>query len=55
MRISKLEFALEACQKLDINALHLEVERTNISSQKLYRKFGFENHDRYLLTRRITK
>ncbi len=50
-----IEFALEACQKLDINALHLEVERTNITGQRLYRNFGFKNHDRYLLTRRITK
>jgi len=34
-------------------ALHLEVERTNAVGQTLYRKFGFEDHDRYLMSRRI--
>ena len=34
-------------------ALHLEVERTNAAGQTLYRKFGFEDHDRYLMSRRI--
>ena len=48
-----MEFVLGACPGLDIHALHLEVEHTNIAGQKLYRKFGFEGHDRYLLTRRI--
>ena len=48
-----IEFALEACRELGVHALHLEVERTNITGQALYRKFGFEDHDRYLLTRRL--
>ena|SRR2546427_6625201 len=48
-----IQFALEACRELGVHALHLEVERTNIAGQALYRKFGFENHDRYLLTRRL--
>ena len=48
-----MEFALEACRELGVHALHLDVERTNIAGQALYRKFGFENHDRYLLTRRL--
>ena len=48
-----MEFALEACRRLGVHALHLEVERTNIAGQALYRKFGFEDSDRYLLTRRL--
>jgi GNAT superfamily N-acetyltransferase len=48
-----VQFVLEACRELGIHALHLEVERTNIAGQALYRKFGFENHDRHLMTRRI--
>jgi ribosomal protein S18 acetylase RimI-like enzyme len=48
-----MEFALEACRELGVHALHLEVERTNIGGQALYRKFGFEDTDRYLLTRRL--
>src|SRR5947209_7913494 len=48
-----MEFALEACRELGVHALHLDVERTNIAGQALYRKFGFEDSDRYLLTRRL--
>jgi len=48
-----MEFALEACRELGIHALYLEVERANIAGQALYRKFGFEDSDRYLLTRRL--
>ncbi len=48
-----MKFALEACRELGVHALHLEVERTNMEGQGLYRKFGFEDHDRYLLTRRL--
>lgn len=48
-----LEFAEEACRALGVKALHLEVERTNLSAQAFYRSAGFEDHDRYLMTRRI--
>lgn len=48
-----IEFVLEMCPELGIHALHLEVERTNTTGQALYRKFGFEDHDRYLMTRGI--
>ncbi len=49
-----IEFAAEQCQALGVHALHLEVERANTAAQALYRKTGFEDHDRYLMTRRIT-
>jgi ribosomal protein S18 acetylase RimI-like enzyme len=49
-----IQFALEACPELGIQALHLEVERTNTAAQALYRKFSFENHDRFLMTCRIS-
>ena len=49
-----IQFALEASPELGIHALHLEVERTNTAGQALYRKFGFENHDRFLMTRWIS-
>ena len=48
-----IQFVLEKCPELGIHALHLEVERTNTAGQTLYRKFGFEDHDRYLMTRWI--
>jgi GNAT superfamily N-acetyltransferase len=48
-----IQFAIEACPAFGIRALHLEVERSNVAGQTLYRKFGFEDHDRYLMTRLI--
>jgi ribosomal protein S18 acetylase RimI-like enzyme len=41
----------DTCRSLGIHALHLEVERSNTSAQAFYRKVGFEDHDRYLMTR----
>jgi len=49
-----LEFLIEVCAENGVNALHLEVERSNTKAQAVYRKFGFEDHDRYLMTRWIT-
>jgi ribosomal protein S18 acetylase RimI-like enzyme len=43
--------AEEACRELGVHALHLEVERTNAAGQGLYRKLGFRDHDRYLMTK----
>jgi ribosomal protein S18 acetylase RimI-like enzyme len=48
-----LQFLTEVCAKEGVKALHLEVERTNTSAQAVYHKFGFEDHDRYLMTKWI--
>ena len=48
-----LAFVEQACRELEVRALHLEVERKNTAAQALYRKFGFENQDRYLLNKWI--
>jgi ribosomal protein S18 acetylase RimI-like enzyme len=48
-----LEFAEAACRERAIRALHLEVERTNGAAQRAYRKAGFVDHDRYLMTKRL--
>ena len=37
----------------NIRAIHLEVGRRNIAAQALYRKLGYADHDRYLMTRWI--
>ena len=42
-----------ACRELGVHALHLEVERQNLAAQGLYCRFGFENHDRYLMSKRL--
>jgi GNAT superfamily N-acetyltransferase len=42
----------EACRALGVQALHLEVEKDNPASE-IYRKWGFEDHDRRMMTRRF--
>lgn len=46
-----LEFAEEACRSLGVRALHLEVGRDNTNAQAVYRRLGFEEHDRYMMTK----
>jgi ribosomal protein S18 acetylase RimI-like enzyme len=36
-----------------VRALHLEVDHTNEAARRLYRRWGFVEHDRYLMTRRV--
>lgn len=50
-----LRFVMDACPGLGVQALHLEVERVNTAAQALYRRFGFHDHDRYLMTRRMSE
>ncbi len=50
-----LTFAEEVCRSLGVRALHLEVERANTNAHGLYRKVGFVDHDRYLMTKRIAR
>lgn len=49
-----LQFLEEVCRSLGIRALHLEVSRENTKAQSVYRRAGFKDHDRYLMTREIT-
>jgi ribosomal protein S18 acetylase RimI-like enzyme len=41
----------EACRELSVRALHLEVEKDNFPADGLYRKRGFEDHDRRLMSK----
>jgi ribosomal protein S18 acetylase RimI-like enzyme len=50
-----LRFLTEVCAAEGVSALHLEVERANTAAQAVYRKFGFEDHDRYLMTKWLKK
>src|SRR5262245_26302454 len=50
-----LQFLTDVCADEGVSALHLEVERENRSAQAVYRKFGFEDHDRYLMTKWLRK
>ncbi|MDQ3649920.1 MAG: GNAT family N-acetyltransferase [Acidobacteriota bacterium] len=46
-----LGFVAEACRTFGVSALCLEVERSNTIAHTVYRKFGFTDHDRYLMTK----
>ncbi len=46
-----LEIAERYCRECGVRALHLEVERHHQSAFELYRRTGFEDHDRYLMTK----
>ncbi len=46
-----LRFLTEVCAENGVSALHLEVERKNTAAQAVYRNCGFEDHDRYLMTK----
>jgi diamine N-acetyltransferase len=50
-----IQFIEKRCREFGIDALHLEVERTNVAGQALYKKFGFKDHDRFLMTKWISK
>jgi ribosomal protein S18 acetylase RimI-like enzyme len=49
-----LEALLQACRELGVKALHLEVEQDKPEASALYRKLGFEDHERRLMTLAIT-
>ena len=46
-----LEFLEEKARASGVNALHLEVDRGNDRAMELYRRSGYENHGRHLLTK----
>ena len=48
-----LRLVEQACRDLGVRALHLEVERVNVAAQALYRRHGFVDHDRCLMTKWI--
>lgn len=45
-----LDRIAESCRERGLRAVRLEVERTNLGARALYRKAGFEAHDRDLMT-----
>ncbi|MBA2732752.1 MAG: GNAT family N-acetyltransferase [Acidobacteria bacterium] len=52
---SALSLIEDVCLREDIKAVHLEVDRANAIAQALYRKAGYKDHDRFLLTKWIEK
>lgn len=48
-----LRVAEEYCRASNVRALHLEVERHRSPAMQLYRKSGFVDHDRFLMTKHL--
>jgi ribosomal protein S18 acetylase RimI-like enzyme len=48
-----IDFVAGEATKMNIKALHLEVENNNIAARKLYRKFEFKDHHRILMTKTL--
>jgi GNAT superfamily N-acetyltransferase len=46
-----VRYVEEVCRAWGVPALHLEVERENEDAQEFWRRCGFEDHDRYLMTK----
>jgi GNAT superfamily N-acetyltransferase len=48
-----IDFIEMQARRMEIKALHLEVERHNEKGKKLYQKKGFKEHERALMTKRF--
>ena len=46
-----VEFIEKRAREMGVNAIHLEVDRGNDPAFELYRRTGFEDHDRFLMTK----
>ena len=44
-------FALAICRELGIEAVHLEADYSNIRGHEFYKRLGFNDHQRHLMTR----
>ena len=49
-----LRVAEAAARGFGVRAIHLEVSRGNPRAGRLYRSFGFEDHDRHLMTKLVS-
>lgn len=52
--LEALEVAEAYCREAGVNALHLEVERHRDDALELYRRSGFADFGRYLMTKWLT-
>jgi len=50
-----MEFAEQRAKELGANAVHLEVDEGNDPAMELYRRIGYVDHDRHLMTKWLTK
>ena len=50
-----VEFLGEKAREMGVNAVHLEVDQGNNSAFELYRRAGYEAHDRFLMTKWLNR
>ena len=50
-----MEFVEERARELGVNAIHLEVDHGNEPALGLYRRVGYADHNRYLMTKWVRR
>jgi ribosomal protein S18 acetylase RimI-like enzyme len=50
-----MEVAEKYAMELGVNAVHLEVDHGNDPAIELYRRIGYADHGRYLMTKWLAK
>jgi ribosomal protein S18 acetylase RimI-like enzyme len=50
-----VEFLEKKARELGVNAIHLEVDQGNDPAFELYRRTGYESHDRFLMTKWLNR
>jgi diamine N-acetyltransferase len=48
-------FLEERAREMGVNAIHLEVDQGNDPAFELYRRTGYEDHDRFLMTKWLNR
>ena len=48
-----VEFALATCRDMGIRAVHLEADYVNVRGHEFYKRLGFKDHERHLMTQWI--
>lgn len=48
-------FVEKKAREMGVNAIHLEVDRGNDSAMELYRRTGYQDHDRFLMTKWLNR
>jgi ribosomal protein S18 acetylase RimI-like enzyme len=50
-----IHFVEKKAREMGVNAIHLEVDHGNDPAYELYRRAGYQDHDRFLMTKWLTK
>jgi GNAT superfamily N-acetyltransferase len=45
-----VQFAIAICREMRIGALHLEADYVNVRGHEFYKRLGFKDHERHLMT-----